>query len=366
MPLQDVPSLAADAAGLALVVFTSGTLTARSFAAKGGYRIHVDREFAAFGAANISSALSQGFAVTGADSRTAVGVAAGGRTQVTGLVAAATIAVVLLFLTEPLRYVPVAALGAVLIFAAFSLFDVGTLREIWKYDRLEVGLSLITMLGGGRRDQRDSDRCGLCARALRQTGRPTSRRGAGKGGGPAWLSFDRTARSCRENLSGAGAVPVQWAADILQRRLFQATGVGRCRSLRKRPALVRHRRDSISDIDVNGLYALRDLNTGAEARGATLMLAGRRTEFLIWLRRSAFSGRVGASTVPDLESGAQGLSPRKNAGRRGAFGSVGDLAASRQKSIAFDTLCSTHRCSAGAYAQPRGLRPRPARRKFFK
>ena len=123
-------------------------MTARSFAAKGGYRIHVDREFAAFGAANISSALSQGFAVTGADSRTAVG-AAGGRTQVTGLVAAATIAVVLLFLTEPLRYVPVAALGAVLIFAAFSLFDVGTLREIWKYDRLEVGLSLITMLGGG-------------------------------------------------------------------------------------------------------------------------------------------------------------------------------------------------------------------------
>src|SRR5262249_15136548 len=95
-----------------------------------------DREFAAFRAANISSALSHGFGVTGADSRTAVGVAAGGRTQVTGLVAAAPIAAVLMFLTEPLRFVPVAALGAVLIFAAFSLFDVGTLREIWKYDRL--------------------------------------------------------------------------------------------------------------------------------------------------------------------------------------------------------------------------------------
>ena len=88
VPLQDVAPLAADAAGLALVVFTSGTLTARSFAAKGSYRIDVDREFAAFGAANISSALSQGFVVTGADSRTAVGVAAGGRTQVTGLVTA--------------------------------------------------------------------------------------------------------------------------------------------------------------------------------------------------------------------------------------------------------------------------------------
>jgi MFS superfamily sulfate permease-like transporter len=40
----------------------------------------------------------------------------------------------------------------------------------------------------------------------------------------------------------------------------------------------------ISDIDVNGLYALRDLNVELEARGTTLMLAGRRTEFLIWLR----------------------------------------------------------------------------------
>ena len=59
-------------------------------------------KFAAFGAANISSALSQGFAVTSTDSRTAVGVAAGGRTQVTGLVATTSIAAVLLFLTEPL------------------------------------------------------------------------------------------------------------------------------------------------------------------------------------------------------------------------------------------------------------------------
>ena len=41
----------------------------------------------------------------------------------------------------------------------------------------------------------------------------------------------------------------------------------------------------ISDIDVNGLYALRDLNVELETRGTTLILAGRRTEFLIWLRQ---------------------------------------------------------------------------------
>src|SRR5262249_17162686 len=130
----------------ALVLFTSGTLTARSFASKGHYEIDVDRELAAYGAANIASALLQGFAVTGADSRTAMGAAAGGRTQGTGLVAAAAIATVLLFLTEPLRYVPIAALGTVLVFAAISLFDVKTLSEIWKIDRLEFGLAMITTL----------------------------------------------------------------------------------------------------------------------------------------------------------------------------------------------------------------------------
>jgi len=65
-------------------------LSAHSFALKGRYEINADRKLAAFGAANLASAISQGFAVTGADSRTAVADAAGGRTQVTGLVAAAS------------------------------------------------------------------------------------------------------------------------------------------------------------------------------------------------------------------------------------------------------------------------------------
>src|SRR5215813_7578457 len=146
LPLEAVPSVAADAAGLALVLFTSGVLTARSFALKGRYAIDVDREFAAFGVANIAAALSQGFAVTGADSRTAVADASGGRTQVTGLVAAASIAIVLLFLTGPLQYVPIPALGALLVYASLSLFNTRTLREFWRIDRLEVALDIVTTL----------------------------------------------------------------------------------------------------------------------------------------------------------------------------------------------------------------------------
>jgi high affinity sulfate transporter 1 len=147
VPLDLLDDIAGAAAGLALVSFSSMMLTARSFAAKGRYQINVDREFSALGAANIAAALSQSFAISGADSRTAMNDASGGRTQVTGLVAAATIAVVLLFLTEPLRYVPIAALGAVLIKASLSLLDFKTLRQLYRLDRHELALSVLATLG---------------------------------------------------------------------------------------------------------------------------------------------------------------------------------------------------------------------------
>ena len=147
IPTESLPALFADAAGLALVSFSSMMLTARSFAAKNGYEIDTDREFAALGAANMAAAVSQSFAVSGADSRTAMADSAGGRTQVTGLVAAGTIAAVLLFFTTPLQYVPIAALGAVLVKAAFSLVDLDALRRLYKIDRVEFALSLLATLG---------------------------------------------------------------------------------------------------------------------------------------------------------------------------------------------------------------------------
>jgi MFS superfamily sulfate permease-like transporter len=146
-PPDLLDNLFADAAGLALISFASMMLTARSFAAKNQYDVDADRELAALGAANLAAALSQSFAVSGADSRTAMNDAAGGRTQVAGLVAAAVIAAVLLFITGPLRYVPTPALGAVLVMAGWSLIDVRSLRFLWRVDRTEFALAMIAMLG---------------------------------------------------------------------------------------------------------------------------------------------------------------------------------------------------------------------------
>ena len=146
-PIEMLPNLLAEAVGLALISFSSMMLTARSFASKGRYDIDPDREFAALGVANIASAFSQGFAVTGADSRTAVGDATGGRTQIVGVIAAAVVATVVAFLTGLLQYVPMAALGAVLLAAAFSLVDFSTPRTLYRIDRGEFALSILATLG---------------------------------------------------------------------------------------------------------------------------------------------------------------------------------------------------------------------------
>ena len=146
-PAQHLEDVVIGAAGIALISFSSAMLTARSFAERNRYDIDVDREFAALGAANIASALSQGFAISGADSRTAMNDTAGGKTQVAGLVAAVTIAAVLSLFTTPLSFVPIAALGAVLVRAAWGLFDLGAMRDLYRYDRVEFALCILTMLG---------------------------------------------------------------------------------------------------------------------------------------------------------------------------------------------------------------------------
>jgi len=144
---SDWGPLALGAVGLALISFNSAMVTARSFAVKNRYDIDSNQEFIALGVADIGAGLLQGFAVSGADSRTAVNDYAGGKSQITGLVAAAVLIAVLLFLTEPLSLLPVTVLAAVLINAAVSLFDFRSLLSLRRISRPEFHLSLVTSLG---------------------------------------------------------------------------------------------------------------------------------------------------------------------------------------------------------------------------
>ncbi|HFH4550191.1 TPA: SulP family inorganic anion transporter [Pseudomonas aeruginosa] len=145
--LKELKSLLRDATGITVVSFCSAMLTARSFAARHGYSINANHEFVALGLANIGAGVSQGFAISGADSRTAVNDMVGGKTQLVGVVAALVIAATLLLLNKPLGWVPMPALGAVLLLAGWGLIDVQALKGFWKLSRFEFSLCLLTTVG---------------------------------------------------------------------------------------------------------------------------------------------------------------------------------------------------------------------------
>ena len=96
------------------------------------------------GAANAAAGLTQGFSIGASGSRTAVNDDMGARTQIAGLVAAATVALILLFLTEPVQYLPKAVLGAVIVFAAIGLVDPQAWRALAAVDRVEVAIAGVT------------------------------------------------------------------------------------------------------------------------------------------------------------------------------------------------------------------------------
>jgi high affinity sulfate transporter 1 len=135
------------ALAIMLVGFGSGAVTARSFAMKARSSIDADRELFGFGASNIFSGLFGGFPVTASDSRTAVNFAVGGRTQLAGVIAATTLAVIVLYVAGALAYLPTATLGAILVSAAIDLIDLAELRALLRISWQELCFALITMIG---------------------------------------------------------------------------------------------------------------------------------------------------------------------------------------------------------------------------
>jgi sulfate permease, SulP family len=143
-PVADVLRLAPAAVGIFLVSFADEILTARSFAGKHRQNVRASQELFAMGAANAAAGLTQGFSIGASGSRTAVNDSMGARTQIAGLFAAGTIVVILLFLTEPVQYLPKAVLGAVIVAAAVSLVDPGAWRGLARIDPVEVAIAAVT------------------------------------------------------------------------------------------------------------------------------------------------------------------------------------------------------------------------------
>jgi MFS superfamily sulfate permease-like transporter len=145
--LSDLPLLAAAALGISLVAIGDTISTSAGFAARHGEEVDSDQELVGIGSANILAGLFHGFPVSTSGSRTAVAEQSGAKSQLTGVVAAAAVLTMLLFLPGLVRYMPQSALAAIVIAASISLFDVAGLRHLWSSRKSEFALSVICILG---------------------------------------------------------------------------------------------------------------------------------------------------------------------------------------------------------------------------
>jgi high affinity sulfate transporter 1 len=145
--LSDLAPLLIAAVGITLVSLTDTIALSSSFAARRGDEVDPNQEMIGIGAANVGAGFFQGFAVSASSSRTAVSWQSGAKTQVTGLVGAGVVALLLIAFPSLLADLPQTTLAAVVIIAALSLVDVAALRRFWRVRKTSLALSLVATAG---------------------------------------------------------------------------------------------------------------------------------------------------------------------------------------------------------------------------
>ena len=145
--LASLPLLAAAALGMALVTIGDTISTSAGFAARRGDEVDSNQELVGIGSANLLAGFFQGFPVSTSSSRTAVAEQSGAKTQFTGLVAAALVMSMLLFVPGLVKAMPQSVLAAVVIIASIGLFDIAELRRLWVMRKSEFFLAAVAILG---------------------------------------------------------------------------------------------------------------------------------------------------------------------------------------------------------------------------
>ena len=145
--LRELGEVAVGGFAVAMVAFADTSVLSRIYATKLRAPVDPNQEMIGLGLANLASGLFQGFPVSSSSSRTPVAEAAGAKTQLTGVVGAMGVALLLILAPSLLRPLPSSALAAVVIAAALGLFEVRDLGRIFRIQRWEFWLSLVCFAG---------------------------------------------------------------------------------------------------------------------------------------------------------------------------------------------------------------------------
>jgi len=145
-PLTDVIRLVPLALIVSLVIMVQSAATARSFPSPAQALSDFDRDLIGVGAANVVAAIAGTFPVNASPPRTAIAVETGSRSQASGLAAAAMVAVLAVFGSGLLAYIPSAALSGVLLYVSWRITRVGTMLTVLRQSKGEFGLIAVTVL----------------------------------------------------------------------------------------------------------------------------------------------------------------------------------------------------------------------------
>jgi high affinity sulfate transporter 1 len=146
-PIDSLTPILTGGIAVALVSFADTSVLSRTYAARLRTPVDPNQEMIGLGVANLATAFFQGFPISSSSSRTPVAEAAGARTQLTGVVGALAIALLLVLAPALLKDLPNTALAAIVIASAIGLFEVGDLRRIYRIQRWEFWLSMTCFAG---------------------------------------------------------------------------------------------------------------------------------------------------------------------------------------------------------------------------
>lgn len=294
----DVRALMLPALGVVLVGYSDSISTARAFAHRRRETIDANAELLALGAANLGAGLSQGMPVSSSASRTAVGDTAGSRTQVHSLAALGCVVVVLLLLGDVLAHFPTAALGALVIYAATRLVDVGEFRRIAAFRLSEAAIAVTTAVGVLVLDILRGLLVAIALSAILLLGRVARPHAAVLGLVPG-LAGMHDVGDFADSRTIPGLVVFRYDSPLFfaNAQDFRRRALAAVDEADEEVGWFLLNAEANVHVDITALDALEDLRRDLLARGVVVALARVKQELLADLRTAGLAQRIGEERI---------------------------------------------------------------------
>jgi high affinity sulfate transporter 1 len=312
-PVSDLPLLVAGALGISLVALTDTISTASAFAARTGQEVDGNGEMIGIGAANVAAGFFQGFPVSTSGSRTAVAERAGAKTQLTGVVGAGLIVLMLVLVPGLLKNLPNATLAAVVIAASLSLADIPGVIRLWRQRRVEFALSITAFLGVALLGVLEGIAVAVALSILnvfRRAWRPYQTTLGRVPGMPG--QHDRTLHPEAEQLPGLVIFRFDAPLFFANARTFRDQ-IRRLAATDPRPSWIVIAAEPITDVDTTAADMLADLDEELNAAGTSLVFAELKDPVREKLERYELIGPLNPQHfLPTLDAAVEAFRRRED------------------------------------------------------